>query len=326
MAISGTRSELPPGVPACGRDHAVIRCRSLVKRYGDVTAVAGLDLEVYRGECFGLLGPNGAGKTTTVEILEGISPPSSGSLEVLGRLWGDGNDRALRERLGVQLQETRFPDKLTVQEVVTLFRSFFRYGPDVEDVIRTVELADKRKTRVVNLSGGQRQRLALACAIVGDPEILFLDEPTTGLDPQARLRFWELIDTFRNREVTVMLTTHYMEEAARLCDRVAIMDQGKVLALGRPSDLVESLGGGQVIEFRASDGFDGAALAAIPGVSAVTVRNGSFVVAVPQTADVLPGIMAEIQRQGYLLVNLSTHRATLEDVFLRLTGRKLRDV
>jgi ABC-2 type transport system ATP-binding protein len=298
----------------------------LIKRYGDLIAVDGLGLETFEGECFGLLGPNGAGKTTTVEILEGINTPDSGTVEVLGSRWGEGNDRGLRERLGVQLQETRFAEKLTVEETVGLFRSFFRFGPDVNEIIRTVELTDKRSTRVINLSGGQRQRLALACAIVGDPEILFLDEPTTGLDPQARLKFWELIEIFQKRQVTVMLTTHYMEEAARLCDRVAIMDRGRVIASGRPSDLVESLGGRQVIEFRASQGFDGTALDSLPGVSSVSVRNGDFFLAVTHVAEVLPLLMEEIQTQGLHLVNLSTHQATLEDVFIQLTGRKLRDV
>jgi ABC-2 type transport system ATP-binding protein len=304
----------------------VIHCRSLIRRYGDVTAVDGLDLEIPRGECFGLLGPNGAGKTTTVEILEGINRPDSGIVEILGCRWEEGNDRALRERLGVQLQETRFAERLTVEETVRLFRSFFRFGPEVEDILHTVELTEKRNARVINLSGGQKQRLALACAIVGDPEILFLDEPTTGLDPQARLTFWELIEVFRRREVTVMLTTHYMEEAARLCDRVAIMDRGRVIASGRPSDLVESLGGRQVIEFRASEGFDGAALETIPGVSNVSVRNGDFLLAVTHVAEVLPLLMGQIERQGLHLLNLSTHQATLEDVFIQLTGRKLRDV
>lgn len=326
MAVAQPFPHRTLGEDAKARTDPVIRCRSLVKRYAQLTAVAGLDLEIRRGECFGLLGPNGAGKTTTVEILEGITPANSGTVEVLGSGWGEGNDRGLRERLGVQLQETRFPEKLTVEEIVTLFRSFFRHGPDVEDIIRIVELTDKRRTRVANLSGGQKQRLALACAIVGDPEILFLDEPTTGLDPQARLRFWELIEVFRRREVTVLLTTHYMEEAAQLCDRVAIMDRGKVIALDRPSELVESLGGGQVIEFRVSEGFDGSGLGSLPGVSSVSARNGDFLVAVPHVADVLPLLMEEVRRQGHLLVSLSTHQATLEDVFLRLTGRKLRDV
>ncbi len=303
-----------------------IRCRSLIRRYGDVTAVDGLDLEIPRGECFGLLGPNGAGKTTTVEILEGINTPDSGSVEILGSRWGEGNDRGLRERLGVQLQETRFAERLTVEETVGLFRSFFRFGPEVKEIIRTVELTEKRSTRVVNLSGGQKQRLALACAIVGDPEILFLDEPTTGLDPQARLKFWELIEAFRKREVTVMLTTHYMEEAARLCDRVAIMDRGRVIALDRPSALVESLGGRQMIEFRVAEGFDGTALESLPGVSSVSARNGDYLLAVSHVAEVLPLLMSEIRRQGLHLVNLSTHQATLEDVFIQLTGRKLRDV
>jgi ABC-2 type transport system ATP-binding protein len=261
-----------------------------------------------------------------VEILEGINSPTSGVVEVLGNRWGRASDRALRERLGVQLQETRFPEKLTVRETVALFRSFFRYGPAVEEVIRTVELTEKGDTRVVDLSGGQRQRLALACAIVGEPEILFLDEPTTGLDPQARFKFWELIESFRQREVTVMLTTHYMEEAARLCDRVAIMDRGRVIAIGRPSELVESLGGDQVVAFRVSGGFDPTALNSLQGVNSVSVRNEEFLVAVSEGTDLLPFLVAEVRRQGHLLESLSTHQTTLEDVFLKLTGRKLRDV
>jgi ABC-2 type transport system ATP-binding protein len=308
-----------------GHPIAAIRCRSLVRRYADVVAVDGVDLEIPKGECFGLLGPNGAGKTTTVEILEGINQPDSGTVELLGSRWGDGKDRALRERLGVQLQETRFSEKLTVEETVGLFRSFFRFGPDVSEVIRTVELTEKHRTRVVHLSGGQRQRLALACAIVGDPEILFLDEPTTGLDPQARLKFWELIDRFRSKGVTVMLTTHYMEEAARLCDRVAIMDRGRVIALGRPSHLVESVAGRQTIEFRASEGFDSTVLGGLPGVNRVSARNGDVLLSVTQVAEVLPLLMGEIRRQGQELAHLYTHQPTLEDVFIQLTGRNLRD-
>ena len=214
-----------------------------------MTAVNGLDLEVFKGECFGLLGPNGAGKTTTVEILEGLTPSDEGTVEILGERWSKGDNRALRERLGVQLQETQLADKVTVVETLRLFRSFYRRGHDVDEVIHTVALEEKRNARVGKLSGGQRQRLAVACALVSDPELLFLDEPTTGLDPQARLSLWDIVEKFRAGGGTILLTTHYMEEAARLCDRVAIMDHGKVIALGTPAELIESLGADQIVEF-----------------------------------------------------------------------------
>jgi ABC-2 type transport system ATP-binding protein len=209
------------------KSQIALRCSGLVKKFTDVTAVNGLDLEVFAGECFRLLGPNGAGKTTTVEILEGLTPADEGSVELLGQRWHDGDDRALRERIGVQLQETQLPEKVTVVETVRLFRSFYKCGHNVEDVIQTVALEEKRNARVGKLSGGQKQRLAVACALVSDPELLFLDEPTTGLDPQARLSLWDIVEKFRERGGTIILTTHYMEEATRLCDRVAIMDHGK---------------------------------------------------------------------------------------------------
>jgi ABC-2 type transport system ATP-binding protein len=302
-----------------------IRCLSLVKRYGDLVAVDGLDLEVARGECFGLLGPNGAGKTTTVEIIEGINVPDSGAVELLGCCWGKGGERALRARIGIQLQETQFSERLTVEETIRLFRSFYKYGRDVKEVIRTVGLEEKRTTRVGKVSGGQKQRLALACSLVGDPEVLFLDEPTTGLDPQARFMIWELIEEFRRQDVTVMLTTHYMEEAARLCDRVAIMDRGRVIDLGSPAELVDSLGADQVIEFKVTGEFNGSCLEQLPGVTGVTKRNGDFLITVPHVADTLPALMTELNRQEVSLEALTTHQATLEDVFLKLTGRKLRD-
>ena len=219
------------------------RCRGLQKRYGDVVAVAGLDLEVRRGECFGLLGPNGAGKTTTIEILEGLLDPDAGEVEVLGLRWGR-HDAALRQRLGIQLQETQLSEKITVEETVRLFRSFYQRGPSVDAVVRMVELDSKRSSRVGRLSGGQRQRLSVACALVNDPEVLFLDEPTTGLDPQARRHLWEVLRGFRERGGTVLLTTHYMDEAQAVCDRVGIVDQGRLIALDRPGALVRSLGDG----------------------------------------------------------------------------------
>src|SRR3954462_311782 len=212
----------------------------LRKRYGDVLAVDGLDLEISPGECFGLLGPNGAGKTTTIEICEGLLNPDSGDVEVLGRRWeSDADD--LRELLGIQLQDTQLSEKLTVDETLTLFQSFYRDARDVGEVIDQVELGEKRYSRVGGLSGGQKQRLAVACALVGNPQLLFLDEPTTGLDPQSRRQLWDLISTFQAEGRTIVLTTHYMEEAERLCDRVAIVDHGHVIALGSPHDLIESL-------------------------------------------------------------------------------------
>ncbi len=214
--------------------------QGLRKAYNDVVAVDGLDLEVNSGECFGLLGPNGAGKTTTIEICEGLLAPDSGRVEVLGRRW-ETDARDLRELLGIQLQETQLSEKLTVEETLTLFQSFYREPRDIGEVIDKVELGEKRSSRVGGLSGGQKQRLAVACALVGNPQLLFLDEPTTGLDPQSRRQFWDLIEKFQAEGKTIVLTTHYMEEAERLCDRVAIVDHGHVIALGSPNELMESI-------------------------------------------------------------------------------------
>jgi ABC-2 type transport system ATP-binding protein len=217
-----------------------LRVKALRKAYGDVVAVDGLDLEVQAGECFGLLGPNGAGKTTTMEICEGLLSADAGEVEVLGRQWDTHTDE-LRELLGIQLQDTQLSEKLTVDETLMLFQSFYRDARDVGDVVDLVELGEKRSSRVGGLSGGQKQRLAVACALVGNPQLLFLDEPTTGLDPQSRRQLWELIARFRSDGRTVVVTTHYMEEAERLCDRVAIVDHGHVIALGTPQGLIESV-------------------------------------------------------------------------------------
>ena len=243
-----------------------MRCDQLVKRYGDVVAVDGLSLSVRRGECFGLLGPNGAGKTTTIEILEGLLTPDAGDVEVLEMRWGT-HDRELRQRLGVQLQETQLTEKLTVEETLRLFRSFYHRGRTIEELLATVELESKRRSWVGKLSGGQKQRLAVACALAGDPDLLFLDEPTTGLDPQSRRQLWDLLRGFRERGGTILLTTHYMDEAEVLCDRVAIVDHGHVIALGTPHELIATLTAPRVV----------------------------------------------------------THHGTLEDVFMTLTGRHLRD-
>jgi ABC-2 type transport system ATP-binding protein len=227
-------------VTAFDNSAPALRVQGLRKAYDDVVAVDGLDLQVQTGECFGLLGPNGAGKTTTIEICEGLLAADSGSVEVLGRRW-ESDARDLRELLGIQLQDTQLSEKLTVDETLTLFQSFYREARDVGEVIEQVELEEKRHSRVGALSGGQKQRLAVACALVGNPQLLFLDEPTTGLDPVARRQLWDLISKFQAEGKTIVLTTHYMEEAERLCDRVAIVDHGHVIALGTPRDLIDSV-------------------------------------------------------------------------------------
>jgi ABC-2 type transport system ATP-binding protein len=300
--------------------------RALHKRYGDVIAVDGLDLEVRPGECFGLLGPNGAGKTTTIEICEGLLAPDSGEVEVLGRRWST-HERELRHLLGIQLQETQLAEKLTVRETVRLFRSFYRRGREPADVTRLVQLEEKSRSRVGALSGGQKQRLALACALVGDPQLLFLDEPTTGLDPQARRQLWELIGELRAGGRTIVLTTHYMEEAERLCDRVAIVDHGRAIAQGTPRELVQSLGADHVVEFALGDGVVLApdALARVPGVQGVRSDQGTWALTVAELHLAVPAILAELERRGATLAELRTHSATLEDVFVSLTGRRLRE-
>ena len=300
-------------------------CRGLVKRYADVVAVNGLDLEVRAGECFGLLGPNGAGKTTTIEVLEGLLHADAGEVAVLDRHWGEGHDRDLRERLGIQLQETKLSDKFTVEETVRLFRSFYRQGPTPDEVIRRVSLEEKRHAWVVKLSGGQRQRLSLACALVNAPEVLFLDEPTTGLDPQSRRQVWDLVDDFRRGGGTVLLTTHYMDEAQRLCDRVAIMDHGRVIALGTPAQLIATLGADHVVEFSVEGVPDLEAIGRLPGVSQTRREAGGVALIVREPHVSIPALLAELARQQRPLLSLTTHHATLEDVFVSLTGRTLRD-
>jgi ABC-2 type transport system ATP-binding protein len=243
-----------------------VKCDGLEKRYGDVVAVAGLSLHVRRGECFGLLGPNGAGKTTTIEILEGLLTPDAGEVEVLGLRWRT-HEQAIRERLGIHLQETQLSEKLTVEEMLRLFRSFYRRGRPIGELLQIVELESKRESRVGALSGGQKQRLSLACALAGNPDLLFLDEPTTGLDPQSRRQLWDVLERYRAGGGTILLTTHYMDEAQTLCDRVAVVDHGKLIALDSPRALIAALAAPKVV----------------------------------------------------------VHQGTLEDVFMSLTGRHLRD-
>jgi ABC-2 type transport system ATP-binding protein len=309
------------------RSTRALSVRNLRKRYKDVVAVDGIDLDVRTGECFGLLGPNGAGKTTTIEICEGLTAADSGDVEVLGLRWAS-DARALRQRLGIQLQETQLADKLTVAETLRLFRSFYASGPVVADLIGLVQLEEKRDARIVSLSGGQKQRLALACALVGDPDLLFLDEPTTGLDPQARRQVWDLIAEFKSSGRTIVLTTHYMEEAERLCDRVAIVDHGKVIGLGSPAQLVASIGIDHLVEFTAGDHaatLDVAALERLDGVRTARAANGSVTIQASELHRALPALLEELRQQGIPISELRTHSASLEDVFVSLTGRHLRD-
>ncbi len=309
-----------------------VRCRNLRKQYrsrsGTVDAVNGLDLEVRRGECFGLLGPNGAGKTTTIEILEGLLDATSGDVEVLGMRWGE-RDENIRQRIGISLQETRFPEKLSVLEVVVLLRSFYRSGCEPEDVLDSVSLSEWAALWVGKLSGGQRQRLAVACALVGDPELLFLDEPTTGLDPQSRRQLWEIIRNLSAKGCTTLLTTHYMDEAERLCDRVAIVDRGKVIALGSPSQLIATLGGEHVVEFAMADGPASGAVeidfSSLPAVREVRKEATGIALTVTEPHVAIPALLHKLQEAGRSLARLTTRHASLEDVFVRLTGRRLRD-
>ena len=306
-----------------------IRCSQLVKTYvgkPSVEAVRGVDLEVHVGECFGVLGPNGAGKTTTIEILEGLLTATSGDVEVLGMRWSSDADQ-IRQKIGISLQQTRLADKLTVMETLKLFRSFYRHGLTPHQAIETVSLEEKKNSWVKNLSGGQLQRLAVAAALIGDPQLLFLDEPTTGLDPQSRRQLWEVISRFGEQGRTVMLTTHYMDEAERLCDRVAIINLGKIIAIGSPRELIAGLGGEHIVEFTL-DGEREARPSAdewlsLPEVQASNCENGCYRLSVTQPHIVVPVLLERLGQSDLNLASLTTRQASLEDVFVELTGRHL---
>jgi ABC-2 type transport system ATP-binding protein len=316
---------------------AAIQCRDLRKTYdGKVEAVRGLNLEIQPGECFGLLGPNGAGKTTTIEILEGLLEATSGQVSIFGYSWKQ-NEREMREWLGISLQETRLSEKLTVRETIELFASFYRQPRSFGEVLEQLQLTEKADAWVGKLSGGQRQRLAVATALVCNPKILFLDEPTTGLDPQSRRQLWDIIRAFQAEGGTVLLTTHYMDEAERLCDRLAIVDHGQVIAEGSPADLIERLGGHHVVEFSVSgNSHGGASHGAIsdadkavwrqlPGVDSVRDENGLVALNVKEPHLTIPALLNAINQQNRQLQHLTTRQASLEDVFVRLTGRHLRE-
>jgi ABC-2 type transport system ATP-binding protein len=308
-----------------------IRVKELRKQYpgrdGPVLAVDGIDLEIQQGECFGLLGPNGAGKTTTVEILEGLNQPTSGDVEVLGLQWAT-DAVAIRERIGVTLQETRFPDKETVSELLTVFRSFYQTGLIVDEAIAQVSLESKANALIEQLSGGQQQRLAVAIALVGDPEVLFLDEPTTGLDPQSRRQLWDVIRNLKERGRTVLLTTHYMDEAERLCDRVAIIDHGKIIAQGSPRELIARIGAEHIIEFALEGNGappDPQTFARLDSVLMARVDGEGYALTVSEPHLAIPALLDDLDSQNRPLARLTTRHVSLEDVFVSLTGRHLRD-
>ncbi|MGA7629177.1 MAG: ABC transporter ATP-binding protein [Terriglobales bacterium] len=313
---------------------APIECTNLRKTYdGKVEAVRGLSLQIEAGQCFGLLGPNGAGKTTTIEILEGLLSPTSGEVRIFGHTWHD-NPRQIREWIGISLQETRLSEKLTVHETIELFASFYSEPRAAAEVLDDLELTEKSDSWVGKLSGGQKQRLAVATALVGNPRVLFLDEPTTGLDPQSRRQLWEIIRAFQKKGGTVLLTTHYMDEAERLCDRLAIVDHGQIIAEGTPADLIDRLGGQHVVEFQVSD--NGAKNAkgsaedldrwrSLPSVESVRREDSTVCLSVREPHLTIPALLDVVGNDGHRLEHLSTRQASLEDVFVQLTGRHLRE-
>ena len=310
--------------PAPVSTNAVIAVRGLVKRYGDLVAVDGIDFDVAPGEIFGLLGPNGAGKTTTVEILEGLLSPDGGQATVLGVDVAKGADE-LKPRIGISLQTAAMYPKLTVVEIIDLFRSFYDRSRPTEELIELLGLGERRKARTAELSGGQRQRLAVALALVNDPELVFLDEPTTGLDPAARRALWDIVSDLKKAGRSVLLTTHYMEEAEILCDRIAIMDHGRILEHGTVDELVSKRFKERAVRFDATDGLDDDALAGLPAVTSVKHDDEAVLLYSTDVGATVGGLLKLTNALGVEAENLGIRRATLEDVFLDLTGRALRD-
>jgi ABC-2 type transport system ATP-binding protein len=299
---------------------AIIEVDNLVKRYGDMTAVDGISFAVEEGEIFGILGPNGAGKTTTVECVEGLRSPDGGTIRV-GGLDPQRDEDRLRDLLGVQLQESQLPEKLRVGEAMELYSSFYREPADWRRLIDSLHLTDKIGTQFRRLSGGQKQRLSIALALIGNPKVAVLDELTTGLDPQARRDAWDLIEDIRARGVTIVLVTHFMEEAERLCDRLAVIDAGKIVAIDSPAGLVSSVDDRQRIRFRPSAPIDHALLMALPEVTAVE-RAGSQLV-VTGTGDLLLAVTTTLARNKVVAADLRAEQASLDDAFVALTGRSI---
>ena len=302
----------------------VIRVADLRKFYGDVKAVDGVSFEVARGEVFGMLGPNGAGKTTTIEVLEGLRPPESGTVEVLG-LDVCSHPQAIKERIGVQLQSVSLYPRLTVTELLDLFGSFFKHHLPTKQLIEAVDLGERANARSMNLSGGQQQRLSIALALVNDPELVFLDEPTTGLDPQARRSLWDLVKGLQTRGKTVMLTTHYMEEAAELCDRVAIMDHGHILEMGSVPELIGRRFKERAVFFDSVPALATEKLSRLGGVTRAAQEQGQTVLYSKDIQGTIGALLAMSDELAIEPRNLGIRQATLEDVFLDLTGRALRD-
>jgi ABC-2 type transport system ATP-binding protein len=302
----------------------VIEARDLRKRYGPVHAVDGITFQVERGEIFGMLGPNGAGKTTTVEMLEGLREPDGGQALVLG-IDAAREPGRLKERIGVQLQTAALYPNLTVTEVIDLFGSFYRQRRPTDELIAALDLGERKDALTKVLSGGQRQRLSVALALINDPELIFLDEPTTGMDPAARRSLWDLVLALKGRGTTVLLTTHYMEEAEQLCDRIAIMDHGSILEMGTVKDLIERRFKELSIRFDALPGLDDGRLGALQGVSRVVHEDGAVALYTRDVAATIGGLLAAARDVDQEPQNLAVRRATLEDVFLDLTGRALRD-
>ncbi|AFH59739.1 ABC transporter ATP-binding protein [Paenibacillus caseinilyticus] len=312
---------------------AVIRALGLVKRYGNFTAVRGVSFDVYRGEVFGLLGPNGAGKTTTMEMIEGLRRPDEGHALVAGYDTRTQQDK-VKEAIGVQLQSTSLFDLLTVREMVRMYASFYPKSVPVDPLLEDMILTEKAGDRVKHLSGGQKQRLAIALALVNDPQVVFLDEPTTGLDPQARRTLWDIVLRLKERGKTVVLSTHYMDEAHVLCDRICLMDSGQVIALDTPRSLVRSLQSESAVEFRLA-GAEGAEaeeqerrrrrLQAVAEVKQVQQRGEVFVLYTDALQSTLVDLIAAAEAEAWSVLDLQTRTATLEDVFIHMTGRSLRE-
>ena len=312
------------GSPGLAGADVILAVDALSKRYGSLVAVDGISFQVRLGETFGILGPNGAGKTTTLEMIEGLRKPDSGRITLLG-LDAVRQRRAAQERIGVQLQSQALWPELTVEETLRTFRALFRRKAAVQELMERFALVDKRRALVRDLSGGQKQRLSVATALVNDPEVVFLDEPTTGLDPQARRSFWELIRDMSSAGKTVIVTTHYMEEAEELCERVAIMDRGRIMAMDSPRELVRGLDFDNTVECTFAGPVERERLLALPAVRDVKKENGAHFLFTTDVSATLAGLMGLTDGSGERVQSLQVRTATLEDVFISLTGRRLRD-
>jgi ABC-2 type transport system ATP-binding protein len=301
-----------------------VEVKELTKRYGALAAVSEVSFTIEEGEIFGLLGPNGAGKTTTIEMIEGLRKPDGGSIEVCGI---DVIKRAsdIKEIIGVQLQSTSIYERIKVGEAIDLFSGYYQKSLPTAEILQEVSLIEKKDSFVQSLSGGQKQRLALALALVNDPKVIFLDEPTTGLDPQARRNIWDIIEGLSKKEKTIILNTHYMEEAERLCERVGIMDHGQIIALDTPANLISKQNMDSAVEFTCSNGVGREFFEKLPKVDKVSQNGQTFILHTREVLSLLIEIV-RLQEQNKLhLGNITTRSATLEDVFLELTGRALRE-